>query len=690
MKIVLIFLISAFCLLAEAQSSLNVTNYGAVPDAVQFSCNTVSNSSIVQAVGQTFDSSAIGKVCEVFGAAPWTYINPTPANGQIVFTNNGSVFSTNTDTICLITNVTQGTNLWLSIPQGWTKSTTAIVGTNNAVQIQNCINAADALIDAGSNNITINIPDGTYLCIAAHELDANEIQTDIAEADQAMTIDHGGITFLGQSTNAVIMGCGAGMEHLLWNSFDANNTWPYGTAGCYVPPRGILFKCYGNSDTGIIHNELPLVFENLTMDGGTLNGTTPYTYWILHQGNGDGWDTTHHAVADSNPFGGLGDPRDQMHQLKVFTNCVFQHWRGENLISFVGTGGTNCFIDIANCTFFDSNGTADNMYFGQHVHGCTFNQMGKLAEIYQSHATLPVLWENNVASNISGNMFSVVGSVTNFTSYPITLQNNVFYGSPGVGTVTIAPAENLSIISNDFYGTASSGVVFTGAGLQPSDGTATVISNILIAGNNFHDTATPITIGFYGVYDLLITNNTGGGGSGQVFFGASGWMTNVVLANNTSSLWIDISGVAGGNYPLDETNNSFGVQYGQGDQDYSGITKTITYQLGWFHPINHAVSGTAYYLDDTSPGFMPSGAIIGVSNRTDNADTFPVYLSQANPTASVSLAPSAQMLFYWDDDAGAWQTNAPGGGGGLGGPAPGNPTIYFDHAQIIAPKFLIR
>src|SRR5438046_6453384 len=126
-------MLAGFKISSQAQTSLNVTDYGAVGDAVRFSVNTVSNSSIVQAVGQTFSSADIGKVIEVFRTGPWTYYNTHPANGQIVFTNgSGGIFSTQQDTICLLTNVVNGTNLYLSIRQGWTTNTTAIVGRNNA------------------------------------------------------------------------------------------------------------------------------------------------------------------------------------------------------------------------------------------------------------------------------------------------------------------------------------------------------------------------------------------------------------------------------------------------------------------------------------------------------------------------------------------------------------------------------
>src|SRR5215469_16181141 len=91
----------------RAQTTLNVENFGARADAVQFSVNTVSNSTIVSVKGTNiFSSSDVGKVIEIFGAGPWVYYG-------------GSTVVTQQDIICTITNVTQGTNLWISIPCGY-------------------------------------------------------------------------------------------------------------------------------------------------------------------------------------------------------------------------------------------------------------------------------------------------------------------------------------------------------------------------------------------------------------------------------------------------------------------------------------------------------------------------------------------------------------------------------------------
>src|SRR5580692_11919959 len=89
------FLIYVFCFLfsilsACGQATINVTDYGAVGDAVELSVNTVSNSTVVSVAGtNTFSAADVGKIIEVFRAGPWVY-----------YSNWGAVV-TQQDIICL-------------------------------------------------------------------------------------------------------------------------------------------------------------------------------------------------------------------------------------------------------------------------------------------------------------------------------------------------------------------------------------------------------------------------------------------------------------------------------------------------------------------------------------------------------------------------------------------------------------
>src|ERR1700722_2316520 len=101
------FLLFLFCLSARSQTTLNVKDFGAIGDTVRFSINTVSHSTVVSVAGtNTFSSADIGKVIEVFRAGPWVR---SKVWGLIV---------TQQDIICLITNVSEATNLSLTIPCG--------------------------------------------------------------------------------------------------------------------------------------------------------------------------------------------------------------------------------------------------------------------------------------------------------------------------------------------------------------------------------------------------------------------------------------------------------------------------------------------------------------------------------------------------------------------------------------------
>jgi hypothetical protein len=219
---------------SRAQTNLNVTAFGAVGDAVQFSVNTVSNSTVVSVAGtNTFSAADVGKVIEVFRAGPW-----------LTYSNWGAVV-TQQDIICLITNVSHGTNLSLSIPCGWTMNAYCIVGTNNAPAFQSAIDTASNLVAGGLyTNVTINIPAGTYLMVSPYVLDPAYEMYSISDTHPAIGISSGGITLKGQSAaSTILMGCGAGMEHLV--SPGAPLSWIGPGYGPYVPMRDTLVWCAG-------------------------------------------------------------------------------------------------------------------------------------------------------------------------------------------------------------------------------------------------------------------------------------------------------------------------------------------------------------------------------------------------------------------------------------------------------------
>jgi hypothetical protein len=114
----------------------------------------IQNNYNVTSVTNVFPPAVIGKVFELAAAPMQAYTNGL-AYG-LVWTNLPS--------ICLITNVTQGTNLWVSVPQQVTGNVPCVVGTNNYAAFE------AALAQAASSNGLVAIPDGTYLLAATNSI----------------------------------------------------------------------------------------------------------------------------------------------------------------------------------------------------------------------------------------------------------------------------------------------------------------------------------------------------------------------------------------------------------------------------------------------------------------------------------------------------------------------------------------
>ena len=108
-------LATATCEFAGA-ATLNVTDFGAVGDAVQTLANTTSNSTAVTLPpSNQLSGSDVGKLIELFGAGPVT----SGANNQ--------------DLVATIVAVTNGTNVTISVPTGRTATgVNCTYGTQNA------------------------------------------------------------------------------------------------------------------------------------------------------------------------------------------------------------------------------------------------------------------------------------------------------------------------------------------------------------------------------------------------------------------------------------------------------------------------------------------------------------------------------------------------------------------------------
>jgi len=411
-------MLGIFPLCGQAQITLNVKDFGAKGDAVQFYVNTVSNSVVVTTTNQC-STADIGKFIEIFRVGKPTY----GRNSYGVTTND------NQDLMAVVTNVVAGTNLYLNVVQisgGTTNilpqvtgSAWATMGTDNTPIVNGIItNQA-----AGYTNATIYFPAGKYLCMSSVRSGGY--------GAYAILIRRGGLHFLGENkTNTILLSRAA------WQS------WGNGT----YPVRGFLFELVGP-----VTNDYPLIFENLTMDGGVLQGNLTVHGIQCNQVDGLGWDEQHSAVLEWDIYGASGTV-----SMQVFTNVDVLHWRGESFKSI--DQNTNGTIDIQHCTFGDICATALNIYPRWNIRNNLFTNCFQITEYYQQFYRGTAFFCNNVITNSLsdagygtskiGNAISVNGGWSGAS--PLVIQSNYLRYASGYGmnTFITTPGENVSILDN--------------------------------------------------------------------------------------------------------------------------------------------------------------------------------------------------------------------------------------------------
>lgn len=647
---------------------LNVADFGAMGDAWTGIVTTVQGSETVtfSAADQEVSPTTNG-IIEIFGAGP-----------NVSY--NGSLVVTQQDLVAIITNMafqtitnggslTKAATIQMSLPAGQTGTFQCTIGHNNAPAFQSAIDEASSIIASGYQNVTIDVPNGTYLLASAQILNPAYVMQSISDTHPALTIKSGGITFRGNCvaatdgtiTNggsltkaATLLGVGAGAEHLV----NQDLSWIGPGYAPFVPMRDTLMICEGP----IANRQYPLRFENLTMDGGVLKGQQPYNYFTPIQGNGMGWDTTHHAVAD---WDGL--VTYQMHLKKVFTHCVFQHWRGEILICWTGPV-TNAVNEIDGCSFTDGNATAINMYYFLKVRHCVFDGLGKVMEYYQSDAdcvsttdkTVTSSWhrgsdcptvsvfENNLITNIAPNnnyAITIVGARNGWQNPPFIFKNNVFHDELGINALQFSPACNISVIGNDFIG-GNGGLIFTSAGVQPSDGTALTVMTNFVIGGNFFNCGNPVGMDGYPVTDIIFTNNTGI----SISVGA-GYKDRFFMAHNTGGLLqcgpsVNQAGIQAGSYPMDSTNNNWGNLNNPLDGGDYAATNYLNPANGIVHLLRNNAS--FFYLDDREPGLIQSNSILSVYAQTWSGLNATNFYTGVNGINMVITNGAAPMNFIWN------------------------------------------
>ena len=563
--------------------TLKVTSFGAQGDAVSVAANTVKGSPVITV--QTTDAltnADVGKLMLLFGVGPST----TPTNHQ--------------DLIGTIEQVDHGTNITLSVAAGATSNNVScIYGTQNAPSFQSCVDAAN-----GSNTI-IQVPAGNYLLVPPAQVSGFAMIRDTGPVAAAVVIRKGGIHFLGDGlTKTILTGCGA------WR-----------LQGKFVH-RGWLFVCQGP-----ITNNYPLVFEDLTMDGGVQVGYTANHFPPANPADGSGWDITHDAVVDSG--------RAPLHLNKVFENCRFTHWRGEMLKGVVG--GWDGHIVVTNCLFDDGNASAFNMSFTHRISSCLFSNLNMAMEFYEGYCSNACFFENSTLTQImGGTAIAIVGALTNRPPPEYTIQNNHFWCSHFA--ILTSPAQNLYVMGNQFYCTnATAALGFGSAGYQGS----AINRNIVVADNSFNGPIYAIAflgIGGNRIADLQVISNTATGV--RWFAGCYGWSTNVSFRGNTAPAGL-CNDQLKGQWFLDDASNTFPPWSVNGS---AGKTNVITYAHGMRQRLASTNSGSAFAFDDSQPEKIPPGARLQITFcgkqpaslyfSTTRPDAGSVIVQQSNDTVT--------------------------------------------------------
>jgi hypothetical protein len=577
---------------------LNVTNFGAVGDAVQFFANTTSNSVVVTTTNQ-IPNTAIGEAIEVFGAGI-----PTSS-------------SNNQDLVTTIAKVVNGTNITLSQTcQQTLTNTFATYGHDNT----SAFNSAIAAVGADTNDI-INIPAGKYLFICPFVASVY--------GNAGIILTRGGIHLVGAGTNSTTL-----LSQGAWNIYGG---------GVY---RSFLIDIESH-----ITNDFPVSIENLTLDGGVQQGNTGYHGFPASIITGNGWDIDHDAIIIRG--GTIGN----VFTHQTWTNVVFQHWRGEIVKS--NDSSTNGNLSIFNCVFNDGNATAINYYASLNVSNCVFNNLFQVAEYYQAYSTNTSYFQNNFITNITGNGFALNGGKGN--NPPFILQNNSFYvtvngieTTPGDNIFIIS-----NYISAQFaivLGCPGYQGTFDNSNIVIS-GNCFVNNSLLLEIGGGVSGTDPARVEAVQMYGNSLTEASPNSTPNAVR--TYGWATNIHLFNNNftnlpSGNVVCSSGIYGAPYALVDTNNS----YYSTIYNFTGTTNPISYANGSrFEIIYGFTPRSAYALVDTNASQMPVGAKIQLYNNNTSSATVPVYTSSSLQGSPVMVASGQTVTFFWQDWDGTWSTN---------------------------------
>ena len=586
----------------RAQQSLNVTNYGAVGDLTLLtSVSTVSNSTAVVCAGANFSSADTNKVIEIFGAG--IYRNPS----------NETLFA-------FITGVSSVSNITVSVAAGATASgLTGVYATDSQPAFSNAIAACSFPTD------TIIIPAGNYLLIPRDFLYGFS-----GYWPTAFYLTRGGISFLGQS-NVTLTAAGG------WKDFGG---------GGY---RGTLFVPLVTART----NDYPLVFSNLTLDGGVSVGNIHNTGFPIDPTTGLGWDSSHHWLLTE------GDGSGGFLSHLVMLNCTIQHWRGEMMEATEGS--PNLYLNATNCLFTDGDGSCINS-FAHNCVACTFSNANQAEEFYRSYATNASFMTGSTISSMNGCAIALNGGIYGEPFY--TISGNTFTNCPYC--IETTPAINVMFVSNTVFGGNALGIGVAGYQGNGNPNLDTINSNIVVAANTFNGVADVLSFqggGKNAAADVYCFSNQIN--NALVIVSGYGFASNVWVFDNTGTNNASFSdGQLTGQYAVDRNNQynlnpfipqgrfaSLGVDNSPDQQ----LTNTFSYQFGSRGQINFfSVSNCIFALDTSQASQIPPGAVMVIKNAASSPaqlggdGSYRLYFNSGFNTAPLILAAGQSATFYWN------------------------------------------
>jgi hypothetical protein len=575
-----------FGLAGLANGQINVTNFGAKGDLLILNnCITTSNSTSVTCPSASWSSATdIGKAVLLFGCGAYQGVS-------------------NQDLYVYISSVVSSTSITISHPaQATLTNALCYYGTQDYSPFTNAI----AKVPAPTG--TIIVPPGDYFILPPGAFATNGYSNSLSFT---LMINRGGITFAGQGT-AILTGMGG---------------WVYSKVLSGNGYRSALFAM-----SMPMTNNYPLIFTNLTFDGGVLVGNIHNLGWPPNPNTGLGWDGTHHWMV------ALGGSGSIINSLQTY-NCTMRHWRGEMMEDT--SGSANLYYTASNCFFYDGDGSMINN-FGHNVVDCTFSNANQVEEFYRTYNTNISFMSGCTIEGMSGTTcLAVNGGTVNNPYYTI---NNCSFSNYNGAALLLLPGTDINFVSN---------YVDTAIGIGPDD-------------NGFQGGA--------GVSNIFVAWNTGGPGCQSLFFsynsfyGASNWIpqniyvfsnywpnasalvggygytSNVFVFNNTGGGGGVSNWQIKGQYPFEETNNNLAnfTQSGAG----TGNATLVSFSNACFAKITGGVSGSVFVLDNSSPWQIPPAAVMIVTNPTTLS--FAIYPTTNTTGTPITLGAKTSDSFLWN------------------------------------------